>query len=166
MNETDMANISESQLDEHLERVRRICLAMPEAIEKLSHGSPTFFVKKDKGVFASFAGNHHKDGRVAVWVPAAPGMQSALMKSAPKIYFRPPYVGPSGWIGIELRRIADQDLAGHIAGAWELVLSKIGTSTAKRKEAPTERAGKAAKAPAKATTKSKGRQRQHKSKGK
>lgn len=117
-----------SECEEHLGRVRRICLSMPEATEKLSHGEPAFFAKKDKGVFAMFAGNHHKDGRVALWLPAASGMQGALIKSAPKTYFRPPYVGPSGWVGIELREIGDDDLAGHIAEAWELIVAKTGKS--------------------------------------
>ena len=58
---------------EHLRRVCRICMALPEATEKLSHGEPTFFVRKK--VFTMFANNHHNDGHVAVWIPAAPGVQ-------------------------------------------------------------------------------------------
>jgi hypothetical protein len=108
--------------EEHLKRVRRICMSMPGTTEKLSHGEPTFFAKN--GVFAMFANNHHEDGRIAVWIPAEPGMQAALIKSAPKIYFRPPYVGPSGWVGIELRDISDEDLAAHILDAWRFIESK------------------------------------------
>jgi hypothetical protein len=74
--------------EEHLRRVRRICMAMPECSEKLSHGEPTFFVRKK--VFAMFANNHHDDGHVAVWIPAAPGVQGALIKAAPETFFRPP----------------------------------------------------------------------------
>src|SRR5690349_8780802 len=73
-----------------LERVRRICATMPSVSEKLSHGTPTFFVKQDKGVFAMFADNHHEDGHLAVWLPAPSGMQSALIADAPKMYFKPP----------------------------------------------------------------------------
>ena len=58
---------------EHLRRVRQICAAMPESIEKLSHGEPTFFVRKK--VFVMFANNHHNDGHIAVWIPALPGDQ-------------------------------------------------------------------------------------------
>jgi hypothetical protein len=88
--------------------------------EKLSHGAPTFFVKQDKGVFAMFADNHHEDGHLALWVPAPPGMQSALIADAPKTYFKPPYVGPSGWIGIELDQINDEALEIHVREGWEL----------------------------------------------
>jgi len=59
--------------EKQLERVRRICFALSETTERLSHGEPTFFVRKR--VFAMFANNHHNDGRIAVWLPASPGMQ-------------------------------------------------------------------------------------------
>ena len=107
-----------------LERVRRICAAMPSVSEKLSHGAPTFFVKKDKGVFATFADNHHEDGHLAVWLPAPAGMQSALIEDAPKTYFKPPYVGVSGWIGIELDQISDEALEIHVREAWEIATGK------------------------------------------
>ena len=103
-----------------LERVRRICAAMPSVSEKLSHGAPTFFVKKDKGVFAMFADNQHEDGHLALWLPAGPGMQSALIEDAPKTYFKPPYVGVSGWIGIELGQVGDDALEIHVREAWEI----------------------------------------------
>ncbi len=108
--------------EEHLGRVRRICMSMPGATEKLSHGEPTFFV--NKRVFAMFANNHHNDGHIAVWIPAVPGLQAALIKSSPKTYFRPPYVGSAGWVGIELDEIGDRDLAEHIFEAWHLIDSK------------------------------------------
>jgi len=106
----------EAQLD----RVRRICATMPSVSEKLSHGTPTFFVEKDKGVFVMFADNHHQDGHLAVWVPAPSGLQSALIEEAPATYFKPPYVGSSGWIGIELNQIRDEALEVHIREAWTL----------------------------------------------
>ena len=105
-----------------LERVRRMCSAMPSASEKVSHGAPTFFVEKDKGVFVMFADNHHQDGRLAVWLPAPPGLQPALISDAPETYFKPPYVGSSGWIGIELDQIDDEGLAVHIREAWDLAV--------------------------------------------
>jgi hypothetical protein len=109
-----------SKIQQHLRRVRRICMTMSETLEKLSHGEPTFFAG-GKRVFAMFSGNHHNDGHVAVWVPAPPGLQEALVLEAPETYYRPPYVGPSGWIGIELDRIGDEELAAHILQAWKMV---------------------------------------------
>jgi hypothetical protein len=108
--------------EEHLRRVRRICAAMPECTEKLSHGEPTFFVRKK--VFAMFANNHHDDGHIAVWIPAPPGLQGILIQSSPKTFFRPPYVGVRGWVGIELDCISDEELAAHIRDAWLLIAPK------------------------------------------
>jgi hypothetical protein len=95
---------------------------MPGAIEKLSHGEPTFFTPKR--VFAMFANNHHDDGHVAVWLPAGPGVQEALIDEDPKTYFRPPYVGPSGWIGVELSNVDDEQLAALIREAFQLTAAK------------------------------------------
>ena len=108
---------------EHLRRVCRICMALPEATEKLSHGEPTFFVRKK--VFTMFANNHHNDGHVAVWIPAAPGVQSALIRASPGTFFKPPYVGVRGWVGIELDSLNDEELAFHIHEAWRLIAPKI-----------------------------------------
>jgi uncharacterized protein YdhG (YjbR/CyaY superfamily) len=110
--------------ESQLERVRRICATMPTVSEKLSHGTPTFFVEKDKGVFTMFADNHHQDGHLAVWLPARPGLQAALIEDAPETYFKPPYVGSSGWIGIELDQIRDEALEIHVREAWELAARK------------------------------------------
>ena len=101
-----------------LERVRRICRSIPGTMEKLSHGAPTFFTPKR--VFAMFVNNHHDDGHVAVWVPAAPGVQTALIEEAPEIYYRPPYVGPSGWVGVELSKVDDDQLGALIREAFRL----------------------------------------------
>jgi uncharacterized protein YdhG (YjbR/CyaY superfamily) len=108
-----------------LERVRRFCAALPSVSEKLSHGAPTFFVERDKGVFAMFADNHHADGHLAVWLPVPEGLQSPLIEEEPATYFKPPYVGSSGWIGIELARIRDDALEIHLREAWELVARKM-----------------------------------------
>jgi hypothetical protein len=105
-----------------LERVRRICAALPEATERLSHGEPTFFVQNK--VFVMFADNHHNDGHIAVWLPAPSGFQSALIEKSPATFFNPPYVGVRGWIGIELDQISDKDLTFHIQVAWELIAPK------------------------------------------
>lgn len=101
---------------EHLQRVRRICAALPESTEKLSHGEPTFFVRKK--VFAMFANNHHNDGHIAVWLPAPFGIQEMLIEAAPEKYFKPPYVGVRGWVGVEFARVSDEDLDFYVREAW------------------------------------------------
>ena len=105
-----------------LERVRRLCLSIPGTMEKISHGEPTFFTPKR--VFAMFANNHHDDGHVAVWLPAGPGVQDAVIEEAPEIYFRPPYVGPAGWIGVELSEVDDVQLGSLIREAYQLMAAK------------------------------------------
>jgi hypothetical protein len=102
-----------------IERVRRICLALPDTWEKISHGEPTWFVGKK--VFAMFSNNHHEDGHVAVTLPAAIGIQEMLIRKSPQKFYRPPYVGVRGWIGIELDRVSDKELALHIQEAWRLI---------------------------------------------
>jgi len=104
---------------ELLRRVRRICLALPGASEKLSHGEPTFFV--NKRVFAMFSNDHHHDGHIAVIVPAKPGDQEALVAASPRVYYRPPYVGIKGWVGIELSEVSDDELGAHLTEAWKLI---------------------------------------------
>lgn len=102
-----------------LHRLRRICTSIPGVLEKISHGEPTFFTPKR--VFAMFANNHHGDGHVAVWIPAGPGVQAALIEESPETYFRPPYVGVSGWVGVELARVDDEQLSALIREAFRLV---------------------------------------------
>jgi hypothetical protein len=115
----DVTPVTSRSRDPNVERVRRICLSLPETIEKLSHGEPTFFVKKK--VFAMCSINHHNDGHIAVIVPAAIGVQEALIKKSPKKFYRPPYVGVRGWVGIELPKISDKELAAHLKEAWKLI---------------------------------------------
>jgi hypothetical protein len=105
-----------------LERLRRLCLSIPGTMEKISHGEPTFFTPRR--VFAMFANNHHDDGHVAVWLPAGHGVQDAVIEEAPQIFFRPPYVGPAGWIGVEMARIDDDRLGSLIREAFHLMVAK------------------------------------------
>ncbi len=105
--------------EKHVERVRKICMSLPEVTEKISHGEPTFFVGKK--VFAMCSINHHNDGHIAVTVPAAIGVQEALIKASPKKFYRPPYVGVRGWVGIELPRVRDKELREHLREAWRLI---------------------------------------------
>jgi hypothetical protein len=108
--------------EKQLERVRHICSTLPETTEKLSHGEPTFFVKNK--VLVMFADNHHNDGHIAVWLPVPSGFQTTLIETFPETFFKPPYVGVRGWVGIDLDRISDKDLTFHIQVAWELVAPK------------------------------------------
>ncbi len=105
-----------------LRRVRKICLGLPGTTEKLSHGEPTFFASGR--VFAMFSNNHHGDGHVAVWLPAPPGLQEALIDEVPHAYYRPPYVGGNGWVGVELDQVSDEALDAHIRQAWDLIVKK------------------------------------------
>lgn len=82
-----------------LERVRTLCLALPEATEKLSHGSPTFCVRK---TFLTWVDDHHGDGNIGFWCAAPPVEQAGILAADPERFFRPPYVGHRGWIGVRL----------------------------------------------------------------
>lgn len=84
-----------------LARARRICLGLPEATEKEAWSRPTFRVKKK--MFAMFMDDHHGDGRTAFWLKADAGVQEMLVETDPERFFVPPYMGPSGWIGVNLR---------------------------------------------------------------
>ena len=86
--------------------VRAHCLAMPGVTERLSHGAPTFFTARGKS-FCVCHDDHHGDGRLALWVAAPPGAQEAAIAEDPEVYFRPPYVGPRGWLGVRLDRGLD-----------------------------------------------------------
>ena len=112
-----------------IERVRRIALALPDTTEKLSHGEPTFFV--GKRVFVMFANDHHHDGHIAIWIPVPPGAQLAMIADAPEVYFKPPYVGTKGWIGVELARCDEAALMHLIIGAFRLTGRKAINSLAR-----------------------------------
>ena len=90
-----------------LARLRRICLALPHAHEVEAWGEPTFRIRNK--LFAMYAApdNHHGGGRPAVWCKAAPGNQALMVGANPERYFVPPYVGPSGWVGVWLDRSPD-----------------------------------------------------------
>ncbi|HKE95898.1 MAG TPA: MmcQ/YjbR family DNA-binding protein, partial [Povalibacter sp.] len=80
--------------------VREVCLWLPEAEEFMSHGSPNFRVRGK--TFAAYCVNHHGDGRVALWLNAPEGAQALYTREEPKHFFVPPYVGPRGWLGVNL----------------------------------------------------------------
>ena len=86
--------------DDPLVPVRRICLGLPEVVERLSHGEPTWFVRGRKA-FVMYA-DHHHDDRLAFWCAAPAGAQEVLVASAPDKFFAPPYVGQRGRLGVWL----------------------------------------------------------------
>ncbi len=96
-----------------LARLRAICLALPEAQEKISHGEPTWFAGKGK-VFAMFDDHHHGAEHVSVWIPAPSGAQEMLIANEPKRFFRPPYLGHRGWVAAVLDTRPDWDLVGAL----------------------------------------------------
>lgn len=98
-----------------LDEVRAHCLALPEVTERLSHGAPTWFVRAQK-TFVMFHDHHHGAHGLALWCAAPPGAQEGLVQAAPEQYFRPPYVGHRGWVGVRLDRGLEWDA---IAGAIE-----------------------------------------------
>ena len=108
-----------------LERVRRICLALPDANERESHGAPTFFIR-DKRSFVSYMDNHHDDGRLALWCASSSDVQQMLATSRPEQFFVPPYVGHLGWIGVRLDRdLGWDEIAGVIKSAHGVVFARL-----------------------------------------
>ena len=107
-----------------LEKLRSLCLALPEATERLSHGEPTWFVQGKK-TFVMYA-NHHHDDRLAFWCAAPDGAQEALVTADPERFFRPPYVGYRGWLGVRLdvTPVDWEEIAELVTAAYRVVAPK------------------------------------------
>ena len=108
-----------------VDQLRSICLSLPEAHEVEAWGEPTFRVKNK--MFAMFASSdtHHGGGRPSVWVKSTLVNQDLLVRWQPERYFVPPYVGPSGWIGIYLdKRPSWKTVADILRDAYLLILPK------------------------------------------
>lgn len=104
-----------------LTRLRKLCLALPEAHEVEAWGEPTFRVKNKLFAMHASAGTHHGAGRPAVWIKALPVNQELVLRAKPARYFSPPYVGKSGWIGAWLDGPVDWEEVGSLLeDAWEL----------------------------------------------
>jgi len=103
-----------------LDRIRAIATLLPEVEERVSHGQPTFFVAGKQ--FAQLRDDHHGDGRTVVCVrTAGTDEQAMLIEQAPEIYSRPAYLGPAGWVGMDLAGEVDWPLVeDRIAQSWEL----------------------------------------------
>ena len=111
-----------------IDKLRKLCLALPGATEKEAWGTPTFRVQGK--MFAMFVNNHHNDGRIAVWCKAPLGFQSMMVAEAPTRFFVPPYVGVNGWAGMRLDLEVD----------WKEVASVIGQAYQTATEKPRARA--------------------------
>jgi predicted DNA-binding protein (MmcQ/YjbR family) len=93
-----------SRPDSPAARLRKICLALPEATEQEAWGDPTYRVRGK-----IFAMEKRGDGRLSVWFKAPEGSQAVLIGADPETFFRPPYVGHKGWVGMRLDRKPDWD---------------------------------------------------------
>ncbi|MHB8680722.1 MAG: MmcQ/YjbR family DNA-binding protein [Acidimicrobiales bacterium] len=94
---------------EILRNVRRACLALPEVTERLSHGAPSFFVQGKRAFVNLWVNGHHDLEFPHLWCAGGPGEQESLVASDPATFFRPPYVGHRGWIGVRLHGRPDWD---------------------------------------------------------
>jgi hypothetical protein len=110
--------------DVALAHVRDACLRLPEVTERLSHGAPTFFIRGKK-TFVMFVDDHHGDGILGIWCAAPPGAQDEAIAAEPERFFRPPYVGGRGWLGVRLDVDPDwEELAGICLEAYRCVAPK------------------------------------------
>ncbi len=107
--------------DDPIARLRSVCMALPEVAERPSHGSPAWFVQGRK-TLATLDDHHHGVDHVAFWCPAPPGVQADLVDLEPGRFFRPPYVGHRGWVGVRIDRDPDWDeVARILEEAYRLV---------------------------------------------
>lgn len=95
--------------DDTLEKLREICLSFPETTERLSHGAPSFFVREKSTFVNAWLDGHHNDDFAHLWCASPPGAQDEMVSVCPERFFRPPYVGHRGWIGVRLDWRTDWD---------------------------------------------------------
>ena len=105
-----VSRFSQAEVTKALAKVRAACLALPETSERQSHGGPAYFIRGKK-CFVMFLNDHHDDGRLAIWCAAPDGVQADMVDTDPERFFRPPYVGHLGWLGVLLPGIDDIELA-------------------------------------------------------
>lgn len=110
-----------------LARLRKVCLSFPDAHEVESWGAPTFRVNNHLFAMYAEANNHHGDGREGVWVKCTAVNQSLMIGANPKRFFFPPYVGPSGWIGVYLDgRVNWRELTSILRDGYDRTVAKKG----------------------------------------
>lgn len=112
--------MSSPDVEAAVARLRVLCLALPEVTERLSHGEPTWFVR-GRRTFVTFA-DHHHDDRLAFWCAAPPGAQAQMVEAEPERFFRPPYVGGRGWLGVRLDVSPDwEEIAEVVTDAYRTI---------------------------------------------
>ena len=106
-------------------KLRKLCLALPEAHEVDAWGESTFRVKNKLFAMFATASSHHGKGRHSVWIKAGPGNQALMVHHAPDRFFVPPYVGPSGWVGVYLDAVCDwTELDELLRDSYRLIAPK------------------------------------------
>ena len=119
-----MSRFAQAEVNRQLARVREACLSLPVTSERLSHGGRAFFIRrslagvqggrppsaKNTACFVMFLDDHHDDGRLAIWCAAPDGVQAEMTETEPERFFRPPYVGHRGWLGVMLVEVSDTEL--------------------------------------------------------
>lgn len=115
-----MADYTDGDVTAQLARLQAACLALPQTSERPSHGGPAFFIR-GKTCFVMFLDDHHEDGRLAIWCAAPEGVQAEMVESDPERFFRPPYVGHRGWLGVHLLTVADEELTAIVTEAFRTV---------------------------------------------
>ena len=132
-----MSRFPAEVVEQALTRVRGACLVLPHTSERLSHGGPAFFIRRSlAGVhegrpptaantvcFVMFLDDHHDDGHLAIWCAAPDGVQTEMVETEPERFFRPPYVGHRGWLGVELAEVSTVELAAICREAFLTVAS-------------------------------------------
>jgi hypothetical protein len=130
-----MSRFPPAEVERQLARVRAACLTLPETSERLSHGRPAFFLRKslagvqrgrppsarNTACFVMFLNDHHDDGRLAIWCAAPEGVQAEMTETEPERFFRPPYVGHRGWLGVELTEVSTAELTAICREAFRSV---------------------------------------------
>ena len=110
---------------DRLARLRAICMGFPEVTERPSHGEPTWFVRGKSSFVTYWGDGHHSDEFPHLWCAAPPGAQGELVEAEPERFFRPPYVGGRGWLGVRLDVPVDWDeMAGICEEAYRTVAPK------------------------------------------
>ena len=138
-----------------LPRLRKLSLSLPEAHEVEAWGAPTFRVKNKLFAMYAEAGNHHGDGRASVWIKSDKENQALMIRTQPDRFFKPAYVGPSGWIGVYLDDSPDWDeVLELLRDGWKMIAPKRvvqkaqmpSSAAAQERKRPTSRKPRSAEA--------------------
>ena len=110
---------------DELDRLRSICATLPEVSERVSHGSPSFFVREKRSLCTFHEPGKHGEPSMSIWAPAPPGVQEQLVDDEPERFYRPPYVGLRGWIGVRLDHDPDWgEIEAIVRDSYRLVAPK------------------------------------------